>query len=61
MTEPTIKVIEGWGDGNQPAYYATAGAFVNGKWIEARTVAPTAEEAERVALEDFKKLEAENG
>ena len=61
MTEPTIKVVAGWGTDNQPAYYVTAGAFVNDKWIEARAVAPTYDEAVRVAVEDFRKLEAENG
>ena len=61
MTEPTIKVHEGWGTDNQRTYLAIAEGFINGEWKEAKAIASTYNEAVRVAVEDFKKLEAENG
>ena len=61
MNEPTIKVHEGWGSDNQRAYFAIAEGWIRGEWKEAKAIAPTYDEAVRVAVEDFEKLRGQDG
>jgi hypothetical protein len=61
MTEPTIKVHEGWGTDNQRTYLAIAEGFINGVWKKAEAIADTYSEAVETALADFEKLRGQDG